>query len=213
MRDEQTGSYWQQITGRAVSGPLAGHTLRLVAADEISFNTWRSEEPNGTVLQDAPAYRRDYAPEYWDVQMAKVPVVISYAQAGIKARDLMLGISAFGESRAYPYRTVLQQKLVQDYIGPEPVLLVVAGDNRSVRAFDRKLAGLSGDPAFYRLGERNALLMDADTGSRWDFEGCAVEGKLKGRCLKQVNAIKDYWFDWRNYHADTSVYGVHQRIR
>lgn len=213
MRDEQTGTYWQQISGLAIAGPLAGHKLRLVSADELSFQLWKSEQPHGEVLQDVPKYKRDYAPEDWDAEMAKVPVVISFAQPGLKNRDLMIGVSVAGASRAFPYDTVVYEKLVQDYIGPVPVIVVLAQDGRSVRVFDRRSAGLSATPAFYRIGQGEAFLMDADTGSRWNFRGCAVEGRLKGTCLKQVYAIKDYWFDWRNYHPDTTVYGVHSRIR
>jgi len=42
MRDEETGSYWQQITGAAISGPLAGRRLTLVASDELTFATWKA---------------------------------------------------------------------------------------------------------------------------------------------------------------------------
>ena len=28
----------------------------------------------------------------------------------------------------------------------------------------------------------------------------------KGKCLARVPALKDYWFDWRNYHPDTTIY-------
>ena len=28
----------------------------------------------------------------------------------------------------------------------------------------------------------------------------------QGKCLDRVPALKDYWFDWRNYHPDTSIY-------
>ena len=45
MRDEQTGTYWQQITGLAVSGPLAGRRLTLVPTDELSFALWKAERP------------------------------------------------------------------------------------------------------------------------------------------------------------------------
>jgi hypothetical protein len=213
MKDAQTGTYWQQISGLAIAGPLAGRRLTLVPADELSFSLWKSEEPNGTVLQDAPGHSQDYAPENWDVRMARVPTVISYAQAGIKPRDLMLGVEAFGASRAFPYDAVLKQKLIQDYVGSEPVMLVLGPDNRSVRVFHRQSAALSKSAQFYRIAEDQELLMDADSGSRWNFHGCAVQGKLKGDCLRQVNAIKDYWFDWRNYHPNTSVYGIHDRIR
>jgi hypothetical protein len=212
MRDEQTGTYWQQITGLGVSGPLAGQRLKLVPADELSLKLWKSEEPNGTVLQDVPAYARDYSPENWDVRMARVPVVISYAQAGLKPRDQMLGVQTFGVSRAFPYDAVRKEKLIQDYVGSEPVMLVLGSDNVSVRIFRRSAPGLSRVPQFYRISEAQDLLMDADTGSRWNFKGCATSGKLQGTCLQQVNAIKDYWFDWRNYNPSTSVYGVRGKI-
>jgi Protein of unknown function (DUF3179) len=225
MRDEQTGTYWQQISGLAVAGPLAGQKLTLVAADELSFQLWKSEEPNGTVLQDAPKHDRDYAPRDWDVRMARAPVVISYAQAGLKPRDLMLGIRASGGSRAFPYSAVLKERLLEDRVGSEPILLVVGTDDRSVRAFRPRIPGGSSSTQFYRMVEnpsdtrRNSpslesvVLMDAESGSEWNFQGCAVAGRRKGVCLDRVDVIKDYWFDWRHYHPDTTVYGVQQRIR
>ena len=36
-----------------------------------------------------------------------------------------------------------------------------------------------------------ALLMDAATGSEWNFQGCAVSGKATGVCLEPVEVIKD----------------------
>ena len=47
---------------------------------------------------------------------------------------------------------------------------------------------------------------DAQTGSAWNFQGCAVEGKLAGRCMKQIDAHKDYWFDWMNHHPGSAVF-------
>lgn len=224
MRDEQTGTYWQQITGLAISGPLAGHRLPLVHADELTFALWRTEHPDGTVLNDVPRYAASYAPKTWDVRMAKAPVVISYAQAGLKPRDLMLGIQAFGASRAFPYAAVLKEKLLQDRIGSEPIMLVVGSDNRSVRVFRQRIPGVAETPQFYRIIDKGkdaqanqppsqALFMDAQTGSEWNFQGCAVAGNVKGVCLDQIEVIKDYWFDWRNYNPETTVYGIKQKIR
>ena len=138
MRDEQTGTYWQQITGLAVSGPLAGRRLTLVPADELSFALWKMETPGGTVLNDVSKYARNYSPQDWDVKMAKAPTVISHAQAGLKPRDLMLGIHAFGASRAVPYEVLVKEKLIQDRIGGEPILIVLGGDNKSARVFRQR---------------------------------------------------------------------------
>ena len=48
MRDEETGTYWQQINGAAVSGPLAGRVLKLIPSDELTFALWKTEQPHGT---------------------------------------------------------------------------------------------------------------------------------------------------------------------
>ena len=51
MRDEETGSWWQQVTGEAIQGPLKGQTLRPVFHDELTFGLWKREKPDGRVLR------------------------------------------------------------------------------------------------------------------------------------------------------------------
>lgn len=239
MRDDQTGSYWQQITGTAVSGPLAGRHLTLVPSDELSFGLWSAEEPGGTVLEGVAKYASDYAKKDWEKEIAKEPIVLSFADPArnLEARTLMLGIHTGAASRAYPYDEVVKEKLVLDRVGSEAVLLVVGPDGQSVRAFRDRIPGLGsaagaagagggpgGDdaPAFYRTFDdaqahpadaawlkQSApapVMMDEATASAWNFQGCAVTGKLAGTCLEPVEVLKDYWFDWRNYHPTTTVY-------
>ena len=209
MRDDQTGTYWQQISGMAISGPLKGRQLTLVPSDELTFATWKSEQPKGTVLADVPKYASEYEQPDWDVRMLRVATVIQFPEHGMKARDLMLGIRAFGASRGFLLSRVLSEKLVKDRMGAEPILLVVGEDNQSVRVFRDRIPGVAESPDFYRLSppKPGALLMDASTGSEWNFQGCAVSGKEQGACLERVQALKDYWFDWRKYNPKTTVWG------
>lgn len=233
MRDDQTGSYWQQITGAAVSGPLAGRRLTLVDSDELSFGLWSAEEPDGTVLEGVAKYASDYAKKDWEKEIAKEPIVLSFADPSrnLEARTVMLGIRAFGASRAYPYGEVIKEKLVLDRVGSEAVLLVVGPDGQSVRAFRDRIpgnaevpgvAGADDAPAFYRTFDDSqahptdaawlkqsagaAIMMDEATSSGWNFQGCAMSGKMAGTCLEPVEVLKDYWFDWRNYNPTTTVY-------
>jgi hypothetical protein len=210
MRDDETGTYWQQISGLAVAGPLRGRQLTLVLSDELTFAAWKSEEPAGTVLNDVPKYVAGYARRDWDVRMKRAPTVIDFPEHGLKARDLMLGIQAFGASRAFLYDQVIREKLVKDRVGAQPVLLVVGSDGESVRAFRDRITGVSGAPDFYHIdaNQQGAVLMDAATGSRWNFQGCAVSGPAKGACLDPIAMLKDYWFDWRNYNPKTTIYGI-----
>jgi len=210
MRDEETGTYWQQISGLAISGPLKGKHLTLVPFDELTFAAWKAEEPAGTVLSDVPQFAAGYARKDWDVKMKRAPVVIDFPEHGLVGRDLMIGIQAFGASRAFPYERVVKEQLVKDHVGDEPVLLVVGPDGQSVRAFHDRLPGVAAAPDFYRITpvKADALLIDAGTGSEWNFKGCAISGSSKGVCLEAIPAIKDYWFDWRNYNPATTIYGV-----
>jgi len=214
MRDEETGTYWQQISGRAISGPLAGKSLRLIHSDELTFALWKTEcsasgnAENATVMRDVAAFVPQYSPADWDVKMRQTPTVITHAEPGLAARDLMLGIRAGGAARAFPYDAVLREKLILDRVGTEPVLLVVGPDNESVRAFSRTLPGGRGTADFYRVTDTNGLMVDSTAAAHWDFRGCATGGPMKGTCLTAVDAIKDYWFDWREYNPSTTVFGI-----
>jgi hypothetical protein len=204
MRDEETGSYWQQISGRAISGPLAGSSLKLIRSDELSFPLWKSEQPSGTILKDVAGFVQDYALPDWDQKMKKTPTVLSFAEHGFGPRELMLGIKAFGEARAWPLNLVIREKLVKDRIGAQPVILVIGPDDKSIRAFH-----VSATAEFYRVTQtqaNSALMIDSADGSEWNFQGCAISGKSKWACLERLDAIADYWFDWRNYNPGTSVY-------
>ena len=224
MRDDQTGSYWQQITGLAVSGPLRGQRLTLIRSDELSYRLWSAEEPGGTVLKSVSKYSKDYEKKDWEKGVLKYRTVLSFADParGLEPRTLMLGVRAYGASRAFPYDEIVREKLVLDYLGHEPILLIVGPDGASVRVFRRRIPGFEGVPDFFRVVSETAskpgdvgvmkqaaaapIMMEQLTGSDWDFHGCAVSGKAKGICLEQIDALKDYWFDWRNYNPNTTVY-------
>jgi hypothetical protein len=113
------------------------------------------------------------------------------------------GVSAFGASRAYPLARILSAKLIEDRLGTEPILLVLGTDGKSIRAFQARLPGQTSAPKYYQIADR---FVDSETGSEWNFSGCAVKGKSAGSCLTAVYALKDYRFDWRNYHPDTTIF-------
>jgi len=221
MRDDQTGTYWQQISGRAVAGPLAGSQLELVPSDELSFALWRGGAPSGTVLQPESAFAKEYETKDWDIRMKRAKTVLDFPNSDLKSRDLVLGVEAFGVSRAYLVDQLLRDQLTEDRLNRQPVLIVVGPDQKSLRVFQvpvhadrpasdyyRYTAETHGNPTM-----QTPLFVDSTTGSNWDFDGCAVSGPLRGECLPLIQSIKDYWFDWRNYHPQTTVFKSRERVR
>jgi Protein of unknown function (DUF3179) len=237
MRDGETGTWWQQITGKAIYGPMKGASLDLVPSDELTFGEWKSEVSDGKVLAPVPKYATKYESN-WEPEVAKLPVVISFPGTELKSRDIVVGLELEGTSRAYPWDALLKQSPVMDRVHGTPLLIVVGPDGKSFRAFISRIDGK--DAEFFLKGDIGAengsasvppavagssgpyasdpaqkpeatspkswSLLDASTASEWNFQGCATSGAAKGKCLERVPALKDYWFDWRNYHPDTTIY-------
>ena len=203
MRDRETGTWWQQITGKAIFGPLKGEMLELAPSDELSFALWKKESPGGQVLAAVARDQKEYDSK-WEEEVAKLPVPISFPGTELKSRDVVIGLVVAGEARAYPVDKILKQSPIQDRLGGNPILVVAGPDGKSVRAFLSRI-GDTDVELFRKSGAGEFALLDAE-GGEWNFKGCAVAGAVAGKCLSELPAIKDYWFDWRNYHADTTVY-------
>ena len=213
MRDEETGSWWQQVTGEAIQGPLKGQRLRPVLHDELTFGLWKREQPEGRVLRPNDEIMRagKYAPENWEERMNKVPVTTSVAlDKSLEPRTLVAGITANGAARAYPFAALVKQSLILDEVGGDAIFVVIGRDKRSVRAYDRSVDGRKLE-FFLKANTPPLTLVDAETGSEWDFTGKAISGPLSGRQLQKVAVLNDYWFDWTTYHPHTKIYQLGAR--
>jgi hypothetical protein len=216
MRDDETGTWWQQVTGKALHGPLAGHQLKAVFHDELSFSIWKREQPQGRVLKpdERIAALNQYEAADWEMKVGRMRVVEGTdVDKRLAPRTLVIGLDISGKAKAYPLATLQKQSPVIDTVGGVPLMVVLGGDNRSVRAFERTLEGRMLE--FFQKTEENRAvvcpepqLIDAETASTWNFEGKAVAGPLAGRQLKKLFVLEDYWFDWRIYHPDTSLYDI-----
>src|SRR3984957_7633237 len=131
MGDPETGRFWTQSSGTAISGPLKGRPLTLVLSDELTFATWKAEEPGGMVLKEAPQYASEYEVKDWDERMGRRPAVIQFPEHGMQSRDLILGIKLSDGARAFLYARVIHENLVKGYVGAQPVLIVVGPDGQS----------------------------------------------------------------------------------
>jgi hypothetical protein len=209
MRDEETGSFWQQITGTAIAGPLKGSKLTLLPQDELTFGLWKKEQPNGTVLAPLPRYAAKYEKATWESGIAKLPTVIHATKGTLPDRETILGVSQNDEARAYPLsKLTVQTPVLLDDVGGKPIMLVLGPDGKSVRAFSRQVGASTLE--FYGRGGGNTgdpwVLLDSNSLSDWSFDGCAFSGDMKGQCLSRIYALKDFWFDWQHYHPNSGIY-------
>ena len=213
MRDEETGSWWQQVTGEAIQGPLKGQRLLPVFHDELTFALWKREKPQGRVLRpnEHIAQAGKYVPANWEERMIKVPVATSVAiDKSLEPRTLVIGVTVNGVAKAYPLDALVKQNLILDNVGGVPIFIVLGEDKRSVRAFESSVDGRKLE-FFFKPNTSTFAMGDAETGSEWDFTGKATGGQLNGRQLKRISILNDYWFDWVSYNPKTRVYRLGDR--
>ncbi len=213
MRDEETGSWWQQVSGEAISGPLKGQKLRSLFHDELTFGLWKQEKPQGRVLRpdEAIVQAGKYAPANWEERMVNLPVTTSQKlDSSLNPRALVVGVSVNGASKAYPFDAVVRQSPIMDSVGGVPIFVVLGEDKRSVRAYERLVDGRKLE-FFLKPATSPIRLVDAETGTEWDFAGKGTAGALSGRQLKKILVLNDYWFDWQTYNPKTEIYKLGDR--
>jgi hypothetical protein len=87
--DQGTESLWSQLRGQALTGPLAGTSLRLLPVSMTTWRNWQAQHPQTLVLSFQTGYKRDYARDpYRDWPLD---------------RRLALVISNKGQTKIYPY--------------------------------------------------------------------------------------------------------------
>jgi Protein of unknown function (DUF3179) len=87
--DRGTESLWSQLRAQAITGPLAGTSLRLLPVSTTTWRSWKAEHPQTLVLSFQTGYKRDYARDpYRDWPLD---------------RRLALVISNKGQTKIYPY--------------------------------------------------------------------------------------------------------------
>ncbi|MDX6382851.1 MAG: hypothetical protein QOK48_424 [Blastocatellia bacterium] len=211
MKDEETGSWWQQVTGEAIFGPLKGKHLKPVFLDELTFGAWKREEPQGRVLRpdERIVASGKYAPADWEDRMLRVPVATQVNAPVLDKRELVLGITIGDASAAYPVAALQKQNPIIDKLGGTPLVIVLDEDGKSIRAFKRIIDGQERE--FFLKPNSSPLRLIDDQGTEWDFTGTALTGTLAGKQLPKIAVLKDYWFDWKTYNPKTLVYTLGER--
>src|SRR5262245_23148863 len=138
MQDEETRSWWQQVTGEAIFGPLKGRRLDLAAYDELTLAAFRREHPDGRVLR----VDDDLVESDWEAHIATLPVVTpEHPDDPLEPRAVVIGVSLGGIDKAYPLAAVVSGQCLQDTLGGVPIALVASEDGKSVRGFAREVDG------------------------------------------------------------------------
>ena len=178
--------------------------------EQVTFKLWVRENPRSTVLESRLEFVDLYHShvlergEDRDGEFMGFPVDAD-PEDPLDLGELLIAVQLPGVEKAYSKRTLREQNPISDSVAGRKILVVLAGDDDSVRCFDRTLGDRTLE-LFRKADAEQLRLFDAETGSEWDFSGTAIAGPLTGQVLKRWPVYSDYWFDWKAFHPDSPVY-------
>jgi hypothetical protein len=129
MRDEQTGSWWRQARGEAVAGPLRGRRLEALPSEVLSLAILAREQLGAQVLR--PADGSVLLPSDPLAPRAGMPPLET--PGPLKALDLVVGVVADGQAKAFPAEAVAEGEPLRGRLGGRAIAIVREGP--AFRAF------------------------------------------------------------------------------
>ncbi len=226
MYDRQTESWWQQASGEAIAGELAGAHLDFVAAEMVAWEDFKAAHPDGQVLSRETGFNRAYGNNpyagYDDVHNPPFAYDGPPTPGELLPMERVLTVERQGEAVAYPYTVLQEAHVVNDTVGARAVVVLweagtaSALDSRAIaegrdvgaaNAYERVLDGQVLTFA-YEAGDtaEGGQMVDQETGSVWNARGEAVSGELAGQQLPPVVAVNHFWFSWAAFSPETRVY-------
>ena len=219
MWDRQTESWWQQLTGEAIIGELAGKRLEAVPASIVSYATFKETYPQGLVLARPEGSYRDYGRNpytgYDDID--NVPFLYQGEQdPRLPPMERVVAVSLGEADKAYPHRVLADKRVVDDTLNGEPIVVLYSNGTASAldasRIAEARDAGATGvfvpqaDGRPLTLAAVGDQFTDAETGSTWNVLGKAVAGPLAGAQLEPVVHGDYFAFAWLAFKPDTLIY-------
>jgi Protein of unknown function (DUF3179) len=187
--------------------------------------------PGGLIREGVPARIRLEEVVWGGVRFEGIPALdrsphLPAAEAGyLRDDEIVFGVSAGGEHRAYPRRILSWHEMANDVVGGEPVTVSYCTLCGSAVLYSGRLgddaAGAAGvaeertltfgtSGLLYRS---NKLMVDRDTGTLWsNLTGEAVIGRLARTersgpvpVLRPLPITATTWGEWRTRHPGTTV--------
>lgn len=202
MYDRQTETFWSQVQGDAIVGPLVPTELDLVFSTITEWSKWRDAHPNTQVLsRDTgiyPVSTYDRNPYSGYFASDRVGFGVNEVDDRLHPKAIVYGVTVGGAATAYPEDAVENESIIHDTVGDTPVIVIQHPDTGAVHAY-------RSEEELMLRWESDALV-DAD-GNEWQITDDTLKHVDSETALDAVPTHGFFWFAWSAFHPETSVYG------
>lgn len=195
FEDKTTGTWWRQVSGEAIAGPLTGQALPEFPSMQTSLDKWSSLYPNTLVMQPDETFQEQYDSMSIYEKGKLTGTLTRRDTASWKDKSWVVGVELEKASKAYDWNDLQKRRIVHDEIGGQPILLALSQDSSSFVVLQR----MDASQQFTILNDtlQNGAL-------RFNFIGKSLQPDVPD--LKRVKAYQEYWHSWQTFHPLTKKY-------
>lgn len=196
FEDATTKSWWRQVSGEAVAGPLKGAQLPEWPVTQTSLRAWLRLYPGSLVMQADSSFSKEYkSMASYDIGLKRGKLTGTDTLSW-KDKSWVVGLQMpDGASKAYDWNRLKRERVIHDTVGELPILLVLADDGKSFFAFERP-------DAETMFSFKNDTLFRGE--KSWNLHGIATDTSTGN--LRKTNAYQEFWHSWRTFHPGTTRY-------
>jgi len=217
MYDRQTETWWQQLEGVGIIGDLVNQQLMVLPSPVVSWEQFKMAHPDATVLSRDTGYNRRYGNNPYSLyDTGSLFLFTGSTDARLKALDRVVAIDEGGETVAFPFDVLSEERVVSYTLGGKDlVVFFQAGTNSALDASNISVGRDVGATNVFRriVGEQQLTFeasdtgfIDNETGTTWNLLGQGLTGPLAREQLEAVAHGNHFWFAWGVFKPDTVVY-------
>jgi hypothetical protein len=199
FEDASTKSWWRQVNGEAVAGPLKGQTLPVVASAQMTLKAWTALHPETLIMQPDTIFKTQYE-GLKDFDEGKTKgKLLKKDSLSWNDKSWIVGVQLGMDARAYDWNDLLKYRVINDTLAGTAIAVVIQPDSASFHVYRRDSLQLAWQPEL-------AVLTDVQTGTQWSWDGEASNGPLKGQKLPVLQSYQEFWHSWKTFRPQTSRY-------
>ncbi len=216
MYDRVTYSFWSQIEGQAIVGPLASASpvIQRIPVDMALWASWKAAHPDTLVLsrptnadgvggrpperEEGEREKRQYDysedPYRWYKGNEADTNGLVVEDQRLSNKTVVIGIETDQGSKAYVKDVVKDLAVINDDIEGQPIAIIYDATSDQIRTFQR--------PSDEPLQLVDNQLSDGN--NMWSLTGSSLNTTIPP--LVVLKSMPVYWFAWVSFHPDTQLF-------
>lgn len=192
FEDKETGSWWQQATGEAITGELKGKKLEEIESIQLTAGAFFKAYPNGKIMAADPNFLSKYD-SLGKFEKGKSESKLTGTDPfSWNEKSWVVGVDLEKGAKAYDWNLLLEKESIRDRVGSQDILILLNKDTQSFVVFE-----IPSDTQSH-LWTGDTLYLDS---AAYSFTGKSLNPTLTD--LKRLKAYQEFWHSWRTFRPGT----------